>query len=353
MPNEPGPDDGWRHLRFGGLQKTTDLWGGDEIFAGQPKLVEARNVYYVPWEHNGRWGIFDSNDHIIESAIDRAHPSGEMLQQVPESPVHYDDINLRAIDSEYIYGGRFHPHFGHFLVEALPRYWMLAQERRRFQKILVHTDAHENFFGDFPFARIIFTALGLTRGDFLKFPTPAKIDKLLIPETSLRPQAFGYEAYGELCRYIGKRLLGSEPIIKNPKPVWLSKTKLQHGVSRFINEDIIERRLLDAGFDIIYPEELGFVDQIKLFTSRLVIAGTTGSAFHTSLFTEPNAKLIMIDPVGFRNSNFSIFEKLSGHRVDHYFPAGTEMIPDPTFIRCVAFPEPEKVADAIIALVRS
>lgn len=340
------------HLRFGGFHRTTNIWGEDRIVGEVPPIDTVSDVFYVPWENHGRWGIFDRAGRVVEAAVDRALPDGQLLQQVVESPVSYDNIAVKAIEGEYVYGGRFHPHFGHFLVEALPRYWQLARQPLENRKIVVHTNAHYNFFADFPFARSIFSALDLRAESFIDFQVPVRLDKLEIPHVSLRPQAFAYEAYGELCRYIGRKLLAERSIDRNDKPVWLSKTKLKHGVSVFANESIVEEYLRKHDVDIVYPEELSFEDQLDLFSSRTTIAGTTGSAFHSAVFVENNPRIIMIDPVGFKNSNFSILDKLMKIESEHYFPSGTEMIQLDGFLRAVAFPEPEAVADEILRTIR-
>lgn len=341
------------HLRFEGLHRTTNIWGEDKIIGTLPPSENVKNVFYVPWEDHGRWGIFDAYGKIVESTVDRAFPEGHLLQQIIESPVEYDHIAIKAIEGRYIYGGRFHPHFGHFLVEVLPRYWSLARQPLESRRIVVHTNAHYDFFANFPFARSIFSSLGLKAESFIDFRVPVRLDDLTVPHASLRPQAFAYEAYGDLCRHIGKKLLAGRSIEKSDTPIWLSKTKLKHGVSVFANEFIVEDHLRKNGVDIVYPEELSFEDQLYLFSSRTTIAGTTGSAFHTAIFADNHPRVIMIDPVGFKNSNFTILDKLMKNDSEHYFPSGTEMIQLDGFLRAVAFPEPEAVANEILMLLKT
>jgi hypothetical protein len=340
-----------KELDFSGFSETTVEWGFSETRNELPKIDDVSNVYYAPYIHNGPWGIFNSHNELIESAVDRTFPNDSMIFQDGKSPVDYQEITGEAPIESYIYGGRFNPHFGHFLIEVLPRYWMLATEQTFAGQILVHTNAHLDFFESFPFARSIFQGLGLSKDRFVGFDQPTKSHRLTIPNVSFRAQTFGHPIFQQLCRKIGHELLKSRNIEFQTKPVWLSKAKLTAGVSTTINEGELDIELSNLGFDILYPETMDFVDQVSLFYSRRKIFGTTGSAFHVALFAPPIEQMVLVDPVVFKNSNFSIFDKLNSHNSKHIFPIGTEMIePIPNFIRTLQLPNPRKMAQALAEL---
>ena len=47
---------------------------------------------------------------------------------------------------------------------------------------------------------------------------------------SFQQQAFAHRVYGDLCRRAGHPLLGEAPVRPDPRPVWLSKTRLSEHV---------------------------------------------------------------------------------------------------------------------------
>jgi hypothetical protein len=66
--------------------------------------------------------------------------------------------------------------------------------------------------------------------------------------------------------------------------------------SRIINEDVILELFKKYDFEIVFPEELSFLEQVKLFTESKIIAGATGAAFTNIVYCKPSAKIICIIP---------------------------------------------------------
>lgn len=351
-PATPAPSFGevWRDWRFAGLKPTSTLWGDVEIRYPDPTIETHQDVLYVDWKYGCRWGLFNSQGSPIEAALDRDR-GGELIAQVAEVPQRAQHRELDFLDEEVTYVGRFNPHFGHFLVEALPRYWATGLGLAPKGRLLFHSTAHVGFFPNHPFAKEIFGVLGLAEDSFVAPSVSTRFRSVLIPATSYRSQAYGHPVFRRLCREIGERLLAGQNLLKNTRPAWLSKTALTSGVSRFANEFLVEQVLEQAGVEIIYPESLTFTEQLRLFATRSIVMGTTGSAFHSAIFTPPPERLILIDQTDYKNSNFEMFDRLSGSRSEHYYPVGSGDVSPEGFIDQRAFPEPRKVAKAILDLL--
>lgn len=345
-------DQPWKDWVFTGLTETKNIWGGVEIRADDPPVETYQDVLYVEFKEGGRWGLFDNHGAPIESAIDRVHESGDLTKQIPEIPERSKGKILKYIDEHFVYAGRLTPHFGHFLTESLPRYWSLISDRSEKKKILVHCNNPQLFFSAFPFSKEILNALGLTEEDFSFWCEAVRLRSVEIPHASFRNQAYAHPAFQKLCQYIGEKTISRLEINPNRRPVWLSKSALRSGVARVVNELEVEQELYLAGVDVIHPEDLSFPEQVRLFLERSTIIGTTGSAFHVSLFAPPPKRMILIDHVEYKNSNFELFDCLSEVRSEHYFPGGTRDLADKgKFIVQRAFPEPRKVAKAILDLL--
>lgn len=235
-----------------------------DIRSGDPPIQTLSNVVYTPYDHGRRWGIFDEHRQPVTGCLDRREPHDLLIDQIPEIPGGIEDVPW-APDEEYIYGWRFNLHFGHFLVETLPRLWWLAQEPLNGRKILMHGDGDASGWFECGFARTIWSALGISPENLSPFDKPVRIRQLRVPLPSLQQQTYGHEAFGRLCRQIGASLLNGKTSKNNSTPVYLSKTKLDLGVHVIANENIVEARLAADGIEIIHPQFLSLDAQIELF----------------------------------------------------------------------------------------
>ncbi|MBU3101636.1 MULTISPECIES: glycosyltransferase family 61 protein [Clostridium] len=65
---------------------------------------------------------------------------------------------------------------------------------------------------------------------------------------------------------------------------------------RLTNQNEIEQIFKEYGYEVIYPEEMSFQDQLKTFSEAEFIAGASGAGFTNILFANKNAKIICILP---------------------------------------------------------
>ncbi len=329
------------------------VWGGAEVRPGPPRVERLRDVVYTPYHFDLAWGVFDHDGRIVEPTVDRRYPQGEPIAQVPEITAAELASAVPAPPGEYIYVGRFSTHFGHFLVETLPRYWSLTRGVGPRQKLLIHEVRAYNFFEGFPFAQDIFRALGLRREHFFFAVEPTRIAELTVPHASLRQQAWAHPAYGRLCRHIGRRLLAGRRATRRGRPVWLSKSRLGEGVARFLDEDRLEAALSAAGVEIVHPETLPLAEQLALFEEREAVLGMTGSAFHLAAFASAPTRLIGLGCDATVNSNLVLFDRIGRLDMQRVYAPGT-IAARPIhgrFLVEATLPDPEQVARDLLALI--
>jgi capsular polysaccharide biosynthesis protein len=297
-----------------------ELWGGAfEVRRWEPGLDVVDDVYCLPHRDGGQWGVFDRNDHIVPSTINREHSDDRMMGQVPSSYTNHDAVEERLANADYLYAGRYAFHFGHFLIESLARLWPLAGGKAQGQKIVAHGGSGgDGWFSD-PVQAEILGALNLAPQDFVYADRAFKLDRLVVPHMAFQQQRFGHHAYGRLCRAIGARLVGETWPAKEHTPVWLSKSTLSAGVRKLVNEDRIEEVLRANGVDIVHPEDLSFVEKVKLFGSRTTILGTLQSAHNVSIFAPPAGRLISLFPYKIVGTDHITIDVLNGN--DHTYLA--------------------------------
>jgi capsular polysaccharide biosynthesis protein len=205
------------------------------------------------------------------------------------------------------------------LTAALPRLWHLRSAPTKRRRILCH--GHETpaewFARDF--VRDILSAIGLTAEDFVRLERPSAIKRLWIPRPAMEEQNFIHRAFDDLARRIG-RFYGVHRQARGDKKIYLSKTHLSSGITRFANEHVLESYLSDRGVTIAHPQELSFPDQLKLLAEADVICGTVGSAMHTSVFLDRPSRIVGLTGNNLVNANHALFDRLKGNDSIYLYP---------------------------------
>ena len=337
------------------LEKCTEVWGSFSIREHDPRIAEFRDVVYLPYDLDAPWGIFDWRGKAIPETVDLHGPDQSPYRQVLETDADLSATRDEADHDVYIYGGSINLHYGHFLVNSLSRFWPLARSKFTGDvKYLCHGPGDPDTWFAIEFFSKIFTQLGLSRENFVTFDRTTRIPRLIVPETSFGEQCFIHPIYADLCHMVGAGQLQSMPSRRKDTPVYLSKTKMIGGVIRVINEDDILNRLEKGGVEIVFPEMLPFNEQVRLFAERPVITATTGSAFHTSVFTRPFGSIIGVNVVmPSVNSNYLLIDAANNNDAHYYWPrdiAVTQIANSP-FSANMRLGDPLGVAEELLRLI--
>lgn len=333
------------------LQPCTSLWGKAEIRDELPRIEVFEDVVYLPYKHRGAWGLFDADRKVIEPSVDRCR-DGETPNQKTEWPAEIGAVDDTAPADEYLYLGCMNLHYGHFIINTLARYWSLPVDRPPGLPLLCHGPGRTADWRRFkPVARVL-SNLGLQVEELSTFDRPMRIRRVVVPHTSLREQAYAHRIFGKLCRRIGSPLLADHVPQIDARPIYLSKLKMKSGVGRFLQEDVFTDTFAKAGFDIVFPEELTFKEQLRLFASRPVVAGTMTSAFHTSIFSRPGCRIVGLSPIPQVNSNFALIDKLNGNKASYFYAPGTTYSNGGGFLTSASVSDGRGAADALVTLAR-
>ncbi len=87
---------------------------------------------------------------------------------------------------------------------------------------------------------------------------------------------------------------------------------------RCLNGDEVERRFEDAGFVVVYPEDLALPDQVRLFSSVPVVAGYAGSGLINTVFSAgPATRIVLASKSYWATNEYHIAAMYGGDL--HYF----------------------------------
>ncbi len=179
--------------------------------------------------------------------------------------------------------GPAHETYGHWLVDFLPRLWVLHQAGHDLAALryLVPSDMRD-------FAAQLLQLIGIRDEQLVRYQhwqSLLRVERLLLP-TGLRLGDRLAPCFGEATRF------------------WLDRTRCGGSAERggqvyLARRDGTERRLVNRsrmeaiaaahGLMVLRPEAMGVAEQVAVFRSAQLIVGEYGSALHNSIFSGPGA----------------------------------------------------------------
>ncbi|OAS25226.1 glycosyltransferase family 61 protein [Methylobacterium platani] len=334
------------------LQRSEAFYGRAEVREGRPALRLVENAHYlarVP--HLDKVpAIFDAAGRMVPESLD--HHGGDRIPtwQTTEWPEGQGPVTETAPEGTYLYVGAIHPHYGHFVINTLARFWPLLDcgDGGLRPTLLCHGPGLDANWGATPFIPEILGRLGLSVMDLAAFGRPLRIPTLLVPQAALQQDDYAFPVLADLCREIGRGYYAPEEVDADPQPVYLSKTRLTHGVRRFANEEAVTAVLAANGVRIVHPELLSFPEQVRLFARHRVVLGANGSAFHTLLFAPPGRRVIAIADRLKLSATYRLIDLITGTQAHYYYPVGTSSHAGDGFTVNFVFRQPEVVAAELL-----
>lgn len=252
-----------------------------EVEAPEPRVSVADDVVLVP-------------GHLF---IDRR--SGTVLPQSRDAVGDHDGINglsarppplLRLPEQVagevFVLDCHYATAYGHILLEALPGLMLLDRVPAGIQ---IATSIPPS-----PSFDTLVRGLGIDPSRVRHYRDLLFCRRAYLPERLVRLRKsvhpLAQEAFSRLRR------LGSAVEIDRPARIFVSRSHINR--RRLVNEVQIEAIFERHGFHIIHPESLPIEQQIALFDGAEMIAGLGGSAMHSTVFTPPETKVLMISSLG-------------------------------------------------------
>lgn len=287
----------------GRLRRCRELWGDCVLSEAPPRLRTVADAAVLPRPEGG-FGIYAQGVRI--DGPEETVPDGLPHETAPDVPHLFVDPIV--------------PHYGHLVTDTLARLWPLAGWQGPRPKLLSLAPWPE---AGGEAAAAILGRLGLARADLVVADRPMRLPHLVVADPAFRERSLVHRAFGDLCRTIGRGLWREDEVDAVARPVYLSKSRLAAGISRIANEEAIVAELDRLGVEIVFPETLPFSEQVRLFSTRRVVMGSTGSAFHTAAFAAPGRRILGLNWMRRLHANFALLDAIGGHTARYYFPLGT------------------------------
>lgn len=257
---------------------------GLKIFDENPPIDVIKDCLYIPRINyrmdDAQHGIYDFYGRLVDAGGSRRGWPNHTHGQSHNCCISPSFAYPWAPEECYFYGGHMHKHYGHFIIQVLPRYWARKGDYKK-HKILVHSMESVGELFSIPWMREFFNILDVKEEDFVIFDRPTRIKNLIMPGASFEEEHFAHKIFAEFCNNIG--LQEGEGDLGD-KPVFLTRSRFTSTL-RSIQDEYKVADILEAdGFRVISPETLTLREQFNIFSQHRPTVGFVGSAFHNSIF---------------------------------------------------------------------
>lgn len=269
-------------------------------------LILIRNALVVPSDdltYNGKRSFInevrDASGRLVTESMARKN----------ELTVTADKVaSLRneavPVDGTYLYCGKFWSHYGHFTIETLSSLWPYFIHNLDPNEIKPLYSALNNGTGiKLPYIGTALHRIGIDTKEVHFAKGPRVIEKLIIPVPSARIHNIGqnylHPAQGRAWSAISKNSQGpANKKIYLSRKLFKDKNKDKRPLA---NEAAVEKLFNSQGFDIIYPEQLSFSEQVEIMQRSKVIAGPAGSNLLNAAYAGDGIDIIIISPLSFNS----------------------------------------------------
>ena len=257
---------------------TDALWFDNAVVYGQGTVVTAEHQL-----------VIDSAAEFINHGL--APDGSQRVDGVLTIPWVSSD---RLAGTSLLVKRPWYRNFGHWLVDLMPLLALAWSARLVFDRIV---------FGDVRDANLLSMMQETAKHYFPGCPCieasdeePIRFERLLymtpthIPPLYKSPVAIDAVVAG--C----KEIFHADPAIRPPR-IYISRRHC--GQRKVSNEDDLEALLTDHGFATVYPERLGFADQIALFSNAKIVVGVKGAGLTNAVFCNAGTDVVLFSPAAF------------------------------------------------------
>lgn len=270
------------------------------------RVVRAEHAVILPMRRTGgslQGGVVGENGKYEELSAFRA------LSEVDcwgGGAYPYDGQQTEYRDCSVIYMGRFWKHWGHFLMDMLPRLWYVLENESALP-IAYDGDAEP----DGVYLEVL-KLLGIEPGRLLRVDRPMRFAGVIIPECACEPGLSYSPKWKGMFDTIVENCMKDNPFIEKyaGKRVYLTRRQLNRRVPMEVGEDEIEDFFAGNGFVIAAPEKCSFPEQVALLQTAEEIACVSGTLPHNLVFARDGMPVTII-----RKSNKPVYRQVTVNRM--------------------------------------
>lgn len=213
-------------------------------------------------------------------------------------------------NSKYLFAyNHYSDVYGHWLADVLPRLYCIKESLQEYTLLL---PAHYTSFQLSTLAPFKITSRNIEYLEVNKnYMVP---DLTLVPHIGSSCNAKDEVLQNLRAFYLNYYFEKSWPIAS--KKIYISRAK--QNKRQIINEAEIETLLLAHGFEIIFPENLTFDEQVSIFAACKILVGLTGSGLTNMLFMQTSNSVLEFRLKGDEH-NLHYFSMSSAMQLNYFY----------------------------------
>ncbi|RED18425.1 glycosyltransferase 61 family protein [Pontivivens insulae] len=249
-----------------------------------PSVVEATDLLVLKSMDEARrvsFGLYDRDGQPMPNTAVGG------VKYYTQPVTHLDSWPDGTVDGpeRIFYGGHATDQFGFTILNSIGRLWALDRVATDVP-ILFHSNLRQRRV---PFLRPMLDLLSVPN-PILFYKGPFRVGSAVIPNDQFG-EPLGGLATERFREWLASRLPPAGPVQKGRR-VYLTRTALPDTMGRFACERILEQNLEANGYEIIAPETLSMMEQIKLYQDAETLLFSESSALHLyALVRRPEQKV--------------------------------------------------------------
>ena len=273
-------------------------------------------IFPPPVDENGRMQFYVDTNRlcgVITPDFEYIDISARSSMVNKESSGYWKEreCKINYLDEDVIYlgiiGGPFMA-YGNLILDSISRLWVFLEKPEYINLKAVYFS--DNNFQD-KIVQELFKLFGLKEKNLIRCTQPLQAKNVIVPEESINPYSF-YTV--EFKKTIDK-IKASIPA-QNYQKIYFSRSKL-NGSGKTYGEEYIENVFKNAGYKIIYPEQLSITEQISYLKGAKYFAGVDGSGVHNALFLPDNANCIYLQRSEYKNLVQPIIDEIKSIKAQY------------------------------------
>ncbi len=241
------------------------------------QFVVLKDAVICPPDSEGRCGVLDRDGAFVPYSLDYIRPRKPRV--APDPAVLGQPLEKLA--GRHMFAGPMHPHFGHFLLEATPRLWVLGVDAEPIASVLyipfgpnsvwrarrAYSPFLQIFCGDRPIDSV---------------RTPTCVEELVVADPG-----FGHEARmagsPQYRRFMRDRV-AAEVAPDGPERLYVSRSGLPDNRGGILFEQAVEEVMAANGYEIFHPQRHPARTQLARYAAARQLVALDGSALHMAAY---------------------------------------------------------------------
>lgn len=234
-----------------------------------------------------------------------------LMDWAPEFVRPLEEPRTRLAGEYFYLDNQFRGHFGHLLTEQISQLWGWRRAKEQnpgLRALVLERPGHP--VKEWEYA--VLAAGGVASEDVHVAAEPVTVDSLVTATPMFSMPDYIHPRIVDTYQAVGDALDGTGTIDDWPERVFCSRRGRRAGH----NQDEIEQVFVDAGFRVMFPEELSLGDQVRLVRRAEVIGGFSGSGMFQIAFAARPRHVILVGSESYTASNEYMISSVLGHRLD-------------------------------------